>query len=217
MPAMESRIHAPSLYCPSLLQRTARAVNWTVLSSRRARILMSASPACWRAAWTSSTVSTSERLMWVMMSPSFRPQSRAGAERPWSEATSEKPTTITPSENSFTPTARPTGTRVRGCSAARAGGARARAVTASAAARATTHGLAFCSSFTFPASPFQRSYFCANGAVLNMTRFSPHAAGNETHRWLPKCPIPAPGGAAGIYAGTFFRSSRFLNGRLPGT
>ena len=35
MPAMESRIHAPSLYCPSLLQRTARAVNWTVLSSRR--------------------------------------------------------------------------------------------------------------------------------------------------------------------------------------
>ena len=54
-------------------------------------------------------LSTSSRLMWVMMSPSFSPQSRAGVCLPSAAATSPKPTTITPSENSLIPTVRPIG------------------------------------------------------------------------------------------------------------
>ena len=110
MPAMESRIQAPSLYSPSAEHSTAWAVSCTCSSLRMARMLMvSPSSSCKRAD-TSSMVSTSVELIWVMMSPSRRPQSLAGFTAPFWVEISEVPTTTTPSEKSLMPTARPTGT-----------------------------------------------------------------------------------------------------------
>ena len=144
---MESRIHAPSLYWPSLPHWTAWAVSCTVLSSRTARMLMGFPPTSWRTLCTSSMLSTSSRLMCVMMSPSRSPQSRAGALLPSAPATSEKPTTITPSEKSLMPTARPMGITVRS-SAARAGAADTNDASTNITATArAAHGLVLDSSF----------------------------------------------------------------------
>ena len=157
MPAMESLIHAPSRYWPSLPHWTAVAVNCTGLSSRTARMLMGVPAAAWRALCTCSMLSTSAWLMWVMMSPSRRPQSRAGALLPAGPATWEKPTTITPSEKSLMPTARPMGRTVR-ASAARAVAAgindAATSITATAAA---SHGRVLDSSLMGPPLCFKKS------------------------------------------------------------
>ena len=73
---------------------------------------MASPSSSWSRADTSSMVSTSVELMWVMMSPSLRPQAFAGFTLPSSVAISEVPTTTTPSEKSLMPTALPTGITV---------------------------------------------------------------------------------------------------------
>ena len=53
--------------------------------------------------WTSSMELTWASLMWVMTSPSWSPQARAGEANPWSVVMSDNPTTRTPWAKSLMP------------------------------------------------------------------------------------------------------------------
>ena len=110
MPAMESRIQAPSLYWPSSLDWAAWAViSW--LTSFRVMVRVIACPwSSWSMAWTASMELTWVPLMWVITSPGWSPQARAGEASPWSVVRSDSPTTSTPWAKSLMPTALPRGT-----------------------------------------------------------------------------------------------------------
>ena len=105
-------------------------------------------------------VSTWVSLMWVIISPVFRPQALAGEQAPSWVATSERPTTMTPRANSLMPTVWPTGTSFLPVpmqawlspppdSPRPAVKKAAASSTASARARVSTQGLVFLSSFNF--------------------------------------------------------------------
>ena len=188
MPAMESRIHAPSRYDPSVMHWAAAAVVSTMRPPRVSWMASSSPPVDCSRDCTCSMESTCCPSMCVMMSPVRRPHARAGDSAPSSVATSVSPTTMTPRENSLMPTVRPTGITVRSGSvllkpkhAAAVGRRSENAVPASVhtSARLSTaavsqihHGFAsFCSIIFLPslscsARLAAHSYYVSNHAVI---------------------------------------------------
>ena len=106
MPAMLSRIHAPSCQAPPAPGR-AQADSASVELPRRTVRVVSCPAASASRDCTCSVESMAVPSMAVMMSPCRRPQVRAGV------SPSARPTTSTPAAKSLMPTALPRGITVR--------------------------------------------------------------------------------------------------------
>ena len=160
---------------------------------------ISSPPTLASSAWTSSMVSTSLALIWVITSPSRRPQLLAGVTFPPDAGIWENPTTSTPSEKILMPTARPTGITRRPAAppvmtvspAARAMGAPPARNPSSRQAASTPRkerpvfwpvrpSLTCSISYTTP----EKNEMAQKRAISNMGRSAHRHTGNEQRLWL---------------------------------